>query len=73
MGGSWRDLGGALSEDAFEPVSLQPLANIVDAAERGWAAEWIASILARENVTVTPEVKDHIWSALSLSRLGAGS
>ena len=65
MGGSWRDLGGALSEDAFEPVSLQPLANIVDAAERGWAAEWIASILARENVTVTPEVKDHIWSALS--------
>jgi type IV secretion/conjugal transfer VirB4 family ATPase len=65
MGGSWRDLGGALSEDAFEPVSLQPLANIVEAAERGWAAEWIASILARENVTVTPEVKDHIWSALS--------
>ncbi|MGB5083257.1 MAG: conjugal transfer protein TrbE [Methylocystis silviterrae] len=65
MRGSWRDLGGALSEDAFEPVSLQPLANIVDAAERSWAAEWIASILARENVSVTPEVKDHIWSALS--------
>ena len=65
MGGSWRDLGGALSEDAFEPVSLQPLANIVDLAERGWAAEWIAAILARENVTVTPEVKDHIWSSLS--------
>ncbi|MGJ0452772.1 MAG: conjugal transfer protein TrbE [Methylocystis sp.] len=65
MGGSWQDLGGALSEDAFEPVSLQPLANVVDSAERGWAAEWVASILARENVTVTPEVKDHIWSALS--------
>ncbi|KAF0135455.1 MAG: trbE [Methylocystaceae bacterium] len=65
MGGSWRDLGGALSEDAFEPVSLQPLANVIDAAERGWAPEWIASILARENVTITPEVKDHIWSALS--------
>jgi type IV secretion system protein VirB4 len=65
MSGSWRDLGGALSEDAFEPVSLQPLANIVDAAERSWAAEWIAAILAREKITITPEVKDHIWSALS--------
>jgi len=65
MGGSWRDLGGALSEDAFEPISLQPLANVIDAAERGWAAEWIASILAREIVTVTPEVKEYIWSALS--------
>lgn len=65
IGGSWRDLGGALSEDAFEPVSLQPLANIIDTAERGWAAEWIAAILAREKITITPEVKDHIWSALS--------
>ncbi|QGM99874.1 conjugal transfer protein TrbE [Methylocystis parvus] len=65
MGGSWHDLGGALSEDALEPVALQPLANVVEAAERSWAAEWIAAILARENVGVTPEVKEHIWSALS--------
>ena len=65
MGGDWHDLGGALSEDAAEPVALQPLARIDDAAERGWAAEWIAAILAREKISVTPEAKDHLWSALS--------
>src|SRR5258706_1221535 len=46
MGGDWHDLGGALSDDAIEPVALQPLAQIDDAAERAWAAEWIANILA---------------------------
>ena len=65
MGGDWHDLGGALSEDAAEPVALQPLARIDEAAERGWAAEWIAAILAREKISVTPEAKDHLWSALS--------
>ena len=65
MGGDWHDLGGALSGDATEPVALQPLALIDDAAERGWAAEWVAAILAREKISVTPEAKDHLWSALS--------
>ena len=65
MGGDWHDLGGALSDDASEPVALQPLALIDDAAERGWAAEWIANILARETIVITPEAKDHLWSALS--------
>ncbi len=65
MGGDWHDLGGALSVDAVEPVSLAPLAGIDDPAERAWAAEWIAAILAREGEQVTPEVKEHIWSALS--------
>jgi type IV secretion system protein VirB4 len=65
MGGDWHDLGGSLSDDPIEPVALQPLAGIDDAAERSWAAEWIAAILAREGVTVTPEAKEHIWSALS--------
>src|SRR5713226_894931 len=65
MSGDWHDLGGALSDDASEPVALQPLARIDDAAERAWAAEWIASILARETVVVTPEAKDHLWSALT--------
>src|SRR5437899_12625698 len=54
MGGDWHDLGGALSEDAMEPVALQPLAAIDDAGERAWAAQWVAAILAREGVTVTP-------------------
>ena len=38
---------------------------IDDAAERGWAAEWIAAILAREKIDMTPEAKEHLWSALS--------
>ncbi|MGO3934231.1 conjugal transfer protein TrbE [Rhodopseudomonas pseudopalustris] len=65
MGGDWHDLGGALSDNATEPVALQPLALIDDAADRGWAAEWIASILARETIRLTPEAKEHLWSALS--------
>jgi type IV secretion system protein TrbE len=65
MNGDWHDLGGALSDDASEPVALQPLALIDDSAERGWAAEWIANILAREKISITPEAKDHLWSALS--------
>ncbi len=64
MGGDWHDLGGSLAEDVTEPVALQPLARIHLAEERGWAAEWIATILAREKVAVTPEVKEHLWSAL---------
>ncbi|ABD89424.1 conjugal transfer protein TrbE [Rhodopseudomonas palustris] len=65
MGGDWHDLGGALSDNATEPVALQPLALIDDAAERGWAAEWIGNILARETIRITPEAKEHLWSALS--------
>jgi len=65
MKGDWHDLGGALSDRACEPIALQPLARIDDAAERGWAAEWIAAILTREKIGITPEAKDHLWSALS--------
>uniref|UniRef100_UPI001D0E9002 hypothetical protein n=1 Tax=Klebsiella aerogenes TaxID=548 RepID=UPI001D0E9002 len=38
MGGNWQDLGGALADDAVDPVALQPLRDIHDAAERAWAA-----------------------------------
>lgn len=65
MGGDFLDLGGALLGDAGEQVALQPLRHVDDPAERAWAAEWLAGLLAREAVTVTPEVKDHLWSALS--------
>jgi type IV secretion system protein TrbE len=64
-GGDWHDLGGALSDDAAEPIALQPLAGIEDVAERAWATEWIANILARETIVITPEFKDHLWSALT--------
>jgi type IV secretion/conjugal transfer VirB4 family ATPase len=65
MGGDWHDLGGALTEDTAAPVALQPLALIDDLAERGWAADWISALLAREKIAITPEVKDHLWSALA--------
>lgn len=65
MGGDWHELGGALSQDASEPVALQPLAWIDDTAERAWATDWVASILAREKIEITPEAKDHLWSALT--------
>ncbi len=65
MGGDWHDLGGALTDDVAEPVALQPLARIDDAGERAWAAEWVATLLAREAVTVTPQLKEHVWSALT--------
>jgi type IV secretion system protein VirB4 len=64
-GGDWHDLGGALAEDCIEPVALQPLSTIDEFVERTWATEWIGGILAREGVPVTPEVKEHVWTALN--------
>ena len=64
-GGDWHDLGGALAEKAAEPVALQPLVQIDDPGERAWAAEWVAALLAREGLTVTPELKEYLWSALT--------
>jgi type IV secretion system protein TrbE len=65
MSGDWHDLGGGLSEGAQDSVALQPLAQIDDPAERAWAAEWVAAILAKEGVTIDPAAKEHLWSALS--------
>src|SRR5206468_11702147 len=65
MDGDWHDLGGAVAGETDEFVSLQPLAGIDDVSERGWAAEWVASILSREKIDVTPETKDHVWTALT--------
>ncbi|WP_024849909.1 conjugal transfer protein TrbE [Aminobacter sp. J41] len=65
MGGDWHDLGGELTEGAEASVSLQPLARIHDTYERAWAGDWIAAILMREGVAITPEVKEHLWTALT--------
>jgi len=64
MGGDFHDLGGALGDDPDLAVSLQPLERIDDPAESAWAAEWLAAILTREGVAVTPEAKEHLWNAL---------
>ncbi|WP_422059584.1 conjugal transfer protein TrbE [Sphingopyxis sp.] len=66
MGGDWQDLGGALHDaGSAGSVALQPLARINEAAERAWAAEWLAALLAGEGVNVDPAAKEHIWSALN--------
>ena len=65
MGGDWHDLGGGLSESGADSVALQPLARIHDVPERAWAADWIVAILMREGLAITPDVKEHIWTALT--------
>ena len=65
MSGDWHDLGGGLTEGSDASVSLQPLARINDTYERAWAADWIVAILMRENIAITPEVKEHLWTALT--------
>ena len=64
MSGDFHDLGGALADDHDATVALQPLAKIDDPAERAWAAEWLVGVLEREGMAATPEVKDHLWTAL---------
>ncbi|ERI13734.1 conjugal transfer protein TrbE [Ochrobactrum sp. EGD-AQ16] len=67
MRGDWQDLGGSLSDDTalLNTVSLQPLAGIHDTPERAWAADWLVDILIREGVEITPDVKEHLWTALT--------
>jgi len=65
MRGDWHDLGGGLTEGSTDSVSLQPLARVDGTAERAWAADWIVAILMREGVAITPEVKEHLWTALT--------
>ncbi|RRH93273.1 conjugal transfer protein TrbE [Mesorhizobium tamadayense] len=59
MGGEHHALG------ADGALAFQPLRNIDHQPTRRWAAEWIAGLIAHENVTVTPEVKEAIWSAIT--------
>ena len=65
MGGDWHDLGGGLTEGAADTVSLQPFASIDRTKDRAWASDWVIALLRREGVAVTPEVKEHVWTALT--------
>jgi type IV secretion system protein VirB4 len=51
------DLGG-------DALAFQPLALIDIDSHCAWAAEWIGSLLRHEQIDLTPEVKDAVWSAL---------
>jgi type IV secretory pathway VirB4 component len=61
VGGDFFDLGGDGDRACF-----QPLAGAGDGpAELAWAQEWLADVLTRERVEVTPDVRAEVWAALS--------
>jgi type IV secretion system protein VirB4 len=63
MGGDWHDLGGDLRWTALrQPSAAGPHPRC---SRRAWAADWLVAILTREGVAITPEVKEHIWTALT--------
>lgn len=59
MGGAHHELG------SDGTLAFQPLAHIDADAERSWAADWIGGLLDHEKVTVTPDIKEQVWSALN--------
>lgn len=65
MGGDFHDLSASLGDETSASVSLQPLERVDELGERAWAAEWVAGVLARESVRLSPEAREHVWSALS--------
>lgn len=58
MGGKWYELG------VNGGLAFQPLRRIDDNGSRLWALDWVCGVLAHERVTISPEVKESIWSAL---------
>ncbi|MFT4077460.1 MAG: conjugal transfer protein TrbE [Asticcacaulis sp.] len=46
-------------------LAFQPLRHIDDEAERGWALDWLLGLLSIEKVSITPDIKEGLWSALN--------
>lgn len=65
VGGLHYDLGGETSALAF-----QPLAAVDRLDQRSWAQDWVVDLLAAERLTITPRMKEELWSALG--NLGEG-
>jgi type IV secretion/conjugal transfer VirB4 family ATPase len=59
MGGAHHELG------SDGTLAFQPLADVDKASERSWAADWINGLLDHEKITVTPDIKEQVWSALN--------
>jgi type IV secretion system protein TrbE len=66
MGGAHHALGSGDAEDegGGDALAFQPLRHIDRDDTRAWAMDWLAGLLAHEKVTVTPEIKEALWSAL---------
>ncbi|KQY91827.1 conjugal transfer protein TrbE [Caulobacter sp. Root1455] len=45
-------------------LAFQPLRRIDQPGERAWAIDWLGDLLAGENLVVTPQTKEALWSAL---------
>jgi type IV secretion system protein VirB4 len=60
VGGDFYNLG----EDV-DGLSFQPLSLVDDELERSWATEWILDLLRRENIEITPTVKQEVWIGLT--------
>ncbi len=63
MGGNWFDLGAA-RQGVKNALAFQPLADIDAPASLSFAQSWVLGLLAQEGVSITPEVKEALWSAL---------
>ena len=70
-GGSARALTAGIGGDHYDlgaddqALAFQPLSQVDNEAERRWAHEWVLEILAKENISITPSVKEELWKALS--------
>ena len=59
MGGRHYELGGEGG------LCFQPLRDIDTQRDQAWAEGWVLDLLRHEQVEITPEVKDAVWTALS--------
>jgi len=58
-------MGGESIELGLEgTLSLQPLVRIDEPGELAFALEWVSGLVTNESVTITPEIKDALWTAL---------
>lgn len=58
-------MGGESIELGLEgTLSLQPLVRIDEPGELAFALEWVSGLVTNEGVTITPEIKDALWTAL---------
>jgi type IV secretion system protein VirB4 len=59
VGGQFYPMG-----DDEHPTTLQPLADIDKEDDRVWAADWLAGIITKQGVALTPDMRAELWQAL---------
>ena len=58
-------MGGTSFDLALDGgLAFQPFAGLDRGREQAFALEWLTGLLANENVTITPAVKDTLWTAI---------